>query len=199
MVCERRCTVHVIDMRLDIRKPGSPVKTVRVYQGDTLSTVLRVEVLDGGLPCDLSGLQARFECIKPDNTWVRELAATEPPNLVAYILPPEVAACEGLIDNAYLRFAGPGGDIDSAGPFCIEVIPSIDSAGAGESESYCPELDTLLGEMRNLVSSGELKDYGVLNNKPSIEGAVLTGRLNLADIGITAMSNAEIEAMFKGF
>ena len=89
------------------------------------------------------------------------------------------------------------GAVDSAGPFAIEVLPSIESAGAGESGSYCPELDGLMNEMRQLIVDGGAKDYAALVGKPSIGGRTLEGDMALEDIGVVELGNVEIESMFN--
>ncbi|WP_233975715.1 BppU family phage baseplate upper protein, partial [Eggerthella lenta] len=174
--------MHVCDIRLDLRKPDWDRPPVRVMRGDADATVVRAHILDGGEPADLSHAQARFEAVKPDGTWVREEAAAKPGGVVEYVLPPQVSAVEGLIEGACFRLVRDGA-VDSAGPFAIEVLPSIESAGAGESGSYCPELDGLMDEMRQLIVDGGAKDYAALVGKPSIGGRTLEGDMALEDIG----------------
>lgn len=189
--------MHVCNIRLDLRKPDWDRPPLRVMQGDSDATVIRVQVLDGGEPADLAHLQPRFECVKPDGTWVRELAAPKPGGMVEYVLPPQVSAAAGLIDGACFRLIAEDGEVDSAGPFAIEVLPSIEAAGAGESGSYCPELDGLMDEMRQLIVDGGAKDYAALVGKPSIGGRALDGDMTLEDIGIAELGNVEIESMFN--
>lgn len=192
--------MHVCNIRLDLRKPDWDRPPVRVMRGDANATVIRATVLDGGSPVDLSRAQPRFECVKPDGTWVRELAQAKPGGVIEYVLPPQVSAVEGVIDGACFRVAGEvgeAGEVDSAGPFAIEVLPSIEGAGAGESGSYCPELDGLMDEMRQLIVDGGAKDYAALFGKPSINGRTLEGNMQLADIGILQVTNSDIEAMFN--
>ena len=116
--------MHVCDIRLDLRKPDWDRPPVRVMRGDADATVVRAHILDGGEPADLSHAQARFEAVKPDGTWVREEAAAKPGGVVEYVLPPQVSAVEGLIEGACFRLVRDGA-VDSAGPFAIEVQPSI--------------------------------------------------------------------------
>lgn len=188
--------MHVCDIRLDLRKPDWDRPPVRVMRGDADATVVRAHILDGGEPADLSHAQARFEAVKPDGTWVREEAAAKPGGVVEYVLPPQVSAVEGLIEGACFRLVRDGA-VDSAGPFAIEVLPSIESAGAGESGSYCPELAGLMDEMRQLIVDGGAKDYAALVGKPSIGGRTLEGDMALEDIGVVELGNVEIESMFN--
>lgn len=189
--------MHVCNIRLDLRKPDWDRPPLRVFQGDANATVLCIELLDGGEPFDVAHLTPRFECVKPDGTWVRELAASKQPNTVEYVLPPQLAAVPGPIEGACFKLLDGAGEVGSAGPFAIEVLPGIESAGAGESGSYCPELDGLMDEMRQLIVDGGAKDYAALVGKPSINGQTLEGDLQLADIGILRVSNSDIEAMFN--
>ena len=77
------------------------------------------------------------------------------------------------------------------------MLPSIESAGAGESGSYCPELDRLMNEMRQLIVDGGAKDYAALVGKPSFGGRTLEGDMALEDIGVVELGNVEIESMFN--
>ena len=174
--------MHVCDIRLDLRKPDWDRPPVRVMRGDADATVVRAHILDGGEPADLSHAQARFEAVKPDGTWVREEAAAKPGGVVEYVLPPQVSAVEGLIEGACFRLIRDGA-VDSAGPFAIEVLPSIESAGAGE--------------LRQLIVDGGAKDYAALVGKPSIGGKTLEGDMALEDIGVVELGNVEIESMFN--
>lgn len=187
--------MHLVCLKLDVRKPYGGAPSVRVYQGDGEAVLIRAGIMDGGRPYSTAGTTPRFECIKPDGTWVREIAVGKAPNVVEYVLPPQVAAAEGLIDNACFRLLR-GAEVDSAGPFAIEVLPSVDGAAGGPSGSYSPELDGLMDELRELIVDGGAKDYAALVGKPRIGGRTLEGDLALADIGIKAVSNKEIEAMF---
>lgn len=189
--------MYVRPIQIDVRKPPWGRAPLRVYQGDANATLIRATVTDGGSPIDVSRLQARFECVKPDGTWIREHARVKPPSTVEYVLPPQASAAEGLIDNACFRLLDGAEEIGSAGPVEILVLPSIDSAGAGESGSYCPELDGLMGEMRDLIDAGGAKEYAALVGKPSIEGRTLDGDLLLPDIGVEALGNSDVEAMFN--
>lgn len=51
----------------------------------------------------------------------------------------------------------------------------------------------LSGELNNTVN-----DYDLLKNKPSIESVVLTGNKTFAQLGITKLSNSDIEEITGG-
>ena len=63
-----------------------------------------------------------------------------------------------------------------------------------------PELTATLSAKQGL--SGELNntvnDYDLLKNKPSIESVVLVGDKRLQDLGITKLSNSDIETITGG-
>lgn len=186
----------VYDLRLDLRKTRCAA-TVRVRRGDAGSAAIRATVTDRGRRVPLAGRTVRFECVKPDGTWIREEADVVGPSSVLYVLPPQAASVEG-VSLGYFRIADPdGSQVGSTASVGIEVMPSIEGAGAGESASYCPELDELMDEMRDLIVAGGAKDYAALVGKPSIEGRTLEGDMTLADIGITKGTNRGIEAMFS--
>ena len=169
---------------------------VRVMRGDADATVVRAHILDGGEPADLSHAQARFEAVKPDGTWVREEAAAKPGGVVEYVLPPQVSAVEGLIEGACFRLVRDGA-VDSAGPFAIEVLPSIESAGAGESGSYCPELDGLMDEMRQLIVDGGARTTPPWSASRRSAGRTLEGTWRSRTSGVVELGNVEIESMFN--
>lgn len=62
-------------------------------------------------------------------------------------------------------------------------------------DSYGPqielEIQEVLGE-GNGASSGDIKDYEELQNKPSINGVVLQGDKTFNNLGISPLSNMEI-------
>lgn len=63
-----------------------------------------------------------------------------------------------------------------------------------------PELTATLSAKQGL--SGELNntvnDYDLLKNKPSIESVVLSGNKTFAQLGITKLSNSDIEEITGG-
>lgn len=66
--------------RLDLDLDKSPRigARVRVRQGDKESCVVEASVFDAGAQADLSGKSARFCCLKPDRTMVRDASLCRP-------------------------------------------------------------------------------------------------------------------------
>ena len=186
----------VYDLVLDLRKTrcGS---VVRMRQGDVGAIAVGAAGADRGARVPRARRRARFEAIKPDGTWIRDEADVTGPSTIEYALPPQAASCEGVIEHAYFRvIEADGSQVGSTSAFAIEVLPSIEGAGAGESASYSPELDELMDEMRRLIVDGGAKDYSALVGKPTVNGRTLEGDMQLADLGITKGTNKGIEAMF---
>ena len=84
----------------------------------------------------------------------------------------------------------------NANPIPVEVDVYLDPVEQGytaaldaNDEAHEVELDAMYG-------SGTA-DYNKLKNKPRIEGVELTGDKSFEDLGATALTNEELEALLK--
>lgn len=66
--------------------------------------------------------------------------------------------------------------------------------------SQIPELKATISAQQGLSGTlnNTVNDYDLLKNKPSIESVVLVGDKRLQDLGITKLSNSDIETITGG-
>lgn len=129
---------------LDTRKGAHGGEPVRVRVGDKESCEVAATVTEGGTKKDLTGLTARFECLKPDGTRVldSDCEVTAAESLVDYTLAPQVSASPGEISLAYFSLLDEDGEkVDSTQSFVIVVERGV---GDIESTDYINEVDAIL-------------------------------------------------------
>ena len=129
---------------LDTHKGPHGGEPVRVRVGDKESCDIAATVTEGGRKKDLSGMRARFECLKPDGTRVldTQCRVTEAESLVDYSLAPQVSAAPGEISLAYFSLADADGNkVDSTQSFVIVVERGVGDIG---STDYINEVDAII-------------------------------------------------------
>ena len=132
---------------------------MRVRQGDRESCVVEASVFDAGARADLSGKTARFCCLKPDRTMVRDASCSVGDGSITYTLDEQVSAVAGVIELAYFELLGSSGAvIDSTQAFVIEVEDGAEAASSGVSQSYYSELDDLIAQYERAIKQSQ-SDY----------------------------------------
>ena len=147
--------------RLDLDLDKSPRigARVRVRQGDKESCVVEASVFDSGAQADLSGRSARFCCLKPDRTMVRDASCSISGNVITHTLDQQVSAVSGLIQLAYFEVLdGTGAVVDSTQAFSIEVEEGAEAGSSGVSEDYFSELDALISQYEQAIQQSQ-SDY----------------------------------------
>ena len=147
--------------RLDLDLDKSPRigARVRVRQGDVESCVVEASVFDAGAQADLSGKSARFCCLKPDRTMVRDASCKVSGSAITYTLDQQVSAASGVIELAYFEVLDASGAvIDSTQAFTIEVEEGAEAGSSGVSEDYFSELDDLIARYEKAIQQSQ-SDY----------------------------------------
>ena len=147
--------------RLDLDLDKSPRigARVRVRQGDKESCVITASVFDAGAQADLSGKSARFCCLKPDRTMVRDASCEVSGSAITYTLDQQVSAASGVIELAYFEVLDASGAvIDSTQAFTIDVEEGAEAGSSGVSEDYFSELDDLIARYEQAIKQSQ-SDY----------------------------------------
>lgn len=141
---------------LDLDKSPRIGARVRVRQGDKESCVIEASVFDSGSQADLSGKSARFCCLKPDKTMVRDASCEVSGSTVTYTLDQQVSAVSGLIQLAYFEVLdADGAVVDSTQAFSIEVEEGAEAGSSGVSQSYYSELDALIDQYEQAIEQSK--------------------------------------------
>ena len=144
---------------LDLDKSPRIGARVRVRQGDVESCVVEASVFDAGAQADLSGKSARFCCLKPDRTMVRDASCKVSGSAITYTLDQQVSAASGVIELAYFEVLDASGAvIDSTQAFTIEVEEGAEAGSSGVSEDYFSELDDLIARYEQAIKQSQ-SDY----------------------------------------
>ena len=144
---------------LDLDKSPRIGARVRVRQGDKESCIVTASVFDSGAQADLSGKSARFCCLKPDRTMVRDASCEVSGSAITYTLNQQVSAASGVIELAYFEVLDASGAvIDSTQAFTIEVEEGAEAGSSGVSEDYFSELDDLIARYEQAIQQSQ-SDY----------------------------------------
>lgn len=144
---------------LDLDKSPRIGERVRVRQGDKESCIVRASIFDSGEQADLSGKSARFCCLKPDRTMVRDASCEVSGSAITYTLDQQVSAASGVIELAYFEVLDASGAvIDSTQAFTIEVEEGAEAGSSGVSEDYFSELDDLIARYEQAIKQSQ-SDY----------------------------------------
>ena len=133
---------------LDMYKGPRVGEPVYVRVGDKQTCEVRATITEDGIPKELDGLHARFECFKPDGRVVISEPFDVAGSIIDYEMPEQVSLAEGRISLAYFSLIDDEGHIDTTQSFEIIVEPG---AGGGDisSSDYIGEIDALLRLMEN--------------------------------------------------
>lgn len=133
---------------LDMYKGPRVGEPVYIRVGDKSTCAVKATITEDGVPKTLDGLQARFECFKPDGHVVVSEPFDVEGSIIEYEMPEQVSLAEGRISLAYFSLIDEEGHIDTTQSFEIIVEPG---AGGGDlsSSDYIGEIDALLRLMEN--------------------------------------------------
>ena len=132
---------------LDMYKGPRVGEPVYVRVGDKQTCEVRATITEDGIPKELDGLQARFECFKPDGRVVISEPFDVSGSIIDYEMPEQVSLAEGRISLAYFSLIDDEGHIDTTQSFEIIVEPGA-SGGDLSSSDYIGEIDALLRLMQ---------------------------------------------------
>lgn len=133
---------------LDMYKGPRVGEPVYIRVGDKSTCEVEATITEDGVPKTLDGLQARFECFKPDGHVVISEPFDVEGSVIEYAMPEQVSLAEGRISLAYFSLIDDDGHIDTTQSFEIIVEPGA-SGGDLSSSDYIGEIDALLRLMEN--------------------------------------------------
>ena len=169
---------------LDMYKGPRVGEPVYIRVGDKSTCEVRATITEDGIPKELDGLQARFECFKPDGHVVISEPFDVEGSVIEYAMPEQVSLAEGRISLAYFSLIDSTGHIDTTQSFEIIVEPGA-SGGDISSSDYIGEIDALLRLMEN-----QRREYDAAEDA---RAEAEDGRVT-AEQGRVEAENARVEA-----
>lgn len=147
------------------------VPHIDIRRNDYDSNVFSVQVTQGGLPFDFTGMNPIFECLTPDGHYIRDdgsqygtihvVEATQ--GKLEYTLVNEIFSVLGQIDVAYFAFEQSNADLQnptnrvSTGNFSMRIIADA-LTGTTAAADYMSDVTTLIQQINQLKT-----DYQTLN------------------------------------
>lgn len=185
-------------IELDVGREGVGPE-VWLGEGDSNGTVLRVRVTEGGEDFDIEGYEPFLMVLLPDGrTIYRQGGTVEGGEAVVAIDESRMGNAVGTTRTAYLSLERDG-VATSTQRFPLRILRAADDGA--DPEPYVSDLDELYERAEELIGdleeAGGIRDYEVLRNKPSINDVELSGNRSLPDIGVDALTNADILAIFN--
>ena len=171
-------------IRLDMYKGPSVSEPVYIRVGDKSTCEVRATITEDGIPKQLDGLKARFECYKPDGRVVISEPFEVSGSIIDYKMPEQVSVAEGRISMAYFSLVDGDGNIDTTQSFTIIVEPGA-SGGDISSSDYIGEIDAVLRLMEAQKRAYEQAEQGRVEAE--------NGRVE-AENGRVAAEQARVEA-----
>lgn len=128
---------------LDMYKGPRVGEPVFIRVGDKSTCEVSATITEDGVDKVLDGLQARFECFKPDGRMVISEPFDVSGSVIEYAMPEQVSLAEGRISLAYFALIGEDGGIDTTQSFEIIVEPGVDGGDLSSSD-YIGDIDAIL-------------------------------------------------------
>ena len=128
---------------LDMYKGPRVGEPVFIRVGDKSTCEVSATITEDGVDKVLDGLQARFECFKPDGRMVISEPFDVSGSIIEYAMPEQVSLAEGRISLAYFALIGEDGGIDTTQSFEIIVEPGVDGGDLSSSD-YIGDIDAIL-------------------------------------------------------
>lgn len=132
---------------LDMYKGPRVGEPVYIRVGDKSTCEVRATITEDGVKKELDGLQARFECFKPDGHVVISEPFDVSGSVIEYAMPEQVSLAEGRISLAYFSLIDGDGHIDTTQSFEI-IVEAGASGGDLSSSDYIGDIDALLRLMQ---------------------------------------------------
>lgn len=131
------------EITVDTRKGPWVGDPVRVRVGDVGSCVIVAHVTEGSAERRLDGLTARFECLKPDGTVVRDSECVVEGSTITHTLAKHVAQYPGECAAAYFSLVNADGTlVDSTQSFALVVQDGTGTGGV--SSDYISDINQLM-------------------------------------------------------
>ena len=169
---------------LDMYKGPRVGEPVFIRVGDKSTCEVSATITEDGVDKVLDGLQARFECFKPDGRMVISEPFDVSGSVIEYAMPEQVSLAEGRISLAYFALIGEDGGIDTTQSFEIIVEPGVDGGDLSSSD-YIGDIDAIL---RLLEAQKRSYDAAESGRATAEEGRVE------AESGRVAAEAARVEA-----
>lgn len=128
---------------LDMYKGPRVGEPVFIRVGDKSTCEVSATITEDGVDKVLDGLQARFECFKPDGRMVISEPFDVSGSTIEYAMPEQVSLAEGRISLAYFALIDGDGHIDTTQSFEIIVEPGVDGGDLSSSD-YIGDIDAIL-------------------------------------------------------
>ena len=133
---------------LDMYKGPRVGEPVFIRVGDKSTCEVKATITEDGVPKELDGLQARFECFKPDGRMVISEPFDVSGSIIEYAMPEQVSLAEGRISLAYFALIDDEGKIDTTQSFEIIVEAGVDGGDLSSSD-YIGDIDAILRLLEN--------------------------------------------------
>ena len=176
---------------LDMYKGPRVGEPVFIRVGDKSTCEVKATITEDGVPKELDGLQARFECFKPDGRMVISEPFDVSGSIIEYAMPEQVSLAEGRISLAYFALIDEEGKIDTTQSFEIIVEAGVDGGDLSSSD-YIGDIDAIL---RLLENQRRAYDAAEEDRAEAEEGRVEaeSGRVEAEEARVEA-ENARAEA-----
>jgi lysophospholipase L1-like esterase len=157
----------IINLKLDLNgQSHNPRITVR--RNDFYTNVFAAQILQNGVPVDLTGCAAVFECVTPARNAIRDdgsengtMAVTDAVHgKIEYTLTDKLFASLGIIDLAYFAFEKTvDGKVQrmTTGNFVFQVDPDA-MTGNIPAQDYFSDIETMLEQINILKQEYETLD-----------------------------------------
>lgn len=169
---------------LDMYKGPRVGEPVFIRVGDKSTCEVSATITEDGVDKVLDGLQARFECFKPDGRMVISEPFDVSGSTIDYSMPEQVSLAEGRISLAYFALIDGEGHIDTTQSFEIIVEPGVDGGDLSSSD-YIGDIDAILRLLEAQRRSYEEAEQG--------RATAEEGRVE-AESGRVAAEAARVEA-----
>lgn len=136
----------VYNIALDtVSRRTVPVQ-IPVRAGDTHSRTIKCVITRAGETLG-EGYSVRFECAKPDNTFVRDSEVAFDGTVATYTLANEVLATPGVIELAYFALLKDGDVVETTESFTLLIDASAESAAGESTKPYISQIDALISSV----------------------------------------------------
>ncbi|WP_254489327.1 BppU family phage baseplate upper protein [Bacillus thuringiensis] len=177
-------TKLILDVNKTQHAQLNSIVTGRV--GDKVSNVADVYLIDGGSPYNLTGSKVFFECVKPDNTFVRDDKGVKITDAAKghfeYTFPVETFGSPGKAKQSFFSIEKDKTVRATTQDFVLVTLPDAQT-GNIPSESYVSELEDIIKDATDIVERASGSPKGVFATLADLKAAFPKG-----DYGIYIVS-----------
>ncbi|WP_454659283.1 BppU family phage baseplate upper protein [Bacillus mycoides] len=185
-------TKLILDVNKTQHAQLNSIVTGRV--GDKISNVVDVYVIDGGSPYNLTGSKVFFECVKPDNTVVRDDSGVKMIDAAKghfeYTFPTETFGAIGKAKQAFMSIEKDTTIRATTQDFVLITLPDA-TTNRIPSESYFSDLEKLIQELNEMA----LEE---INSKAAAEASAAKDFANQANELSNSVQNQLNTIVIKG-